>query len=316
MNGSNTQKKKTTMSDYIQANTNGRLHDAAEPSLSPLDRSFLYGDSVYEVFRTYDGVLFSFQEHWERLQRSAGAIGLEIPFDAGVLLTEIRRTASAYFDKVKNKGDLYIRLQISRGSGPIGLDAGLARDPVFVLLARRLQPFPEKKMTKGLRLAVARTLYRNSPKTLNPAWKTGNYLNNLLCLREARMKGADDVLMLTLDGAFAEASLYNVFFVRGKCLVTPPAEAGILEGVTRKIVLREAGRAWNLDISEEAVYPGQLDGFDECFLTATTQDIIPVARVEDVRFKVNKRSQTSRLKKMFAEYVEQHNEREKVMKIF
>ncbi len=304
------------MSDYIQANTNGRLHDATEPSLSPLDRSFLYGDSIYEVFRTYDGVLFAFQEHWDRLRRSAGAIGLEIPFDEGVLLTEIRRTASAYFERAGERGDLYIRLQISRGGGAIGLDTNLAERPVYVLLVRRLGSWPEAKWNKGLRLSVARTLYRNSPQTLNPAWKTGNYLNNVLCLREARLKGADDVLILNLDGAVAEASVCNIFFVRDKQVLTPALDTGILEGVTRRIVLRQAALSWNIDVVETAVYPAQFDEFDECFLTSTTQDIVPVGKIDEVGFKVNKRSMTTRLKKMFGQFVSDHNQRHMEMNIF
>jgi branched-chain amino acid aminotransferase len=303
------------MSDYIQANTNGKLHDATEPSISPLDRSFLYGDSIYEVVRTYDGVLFAFDEHWDRLRRSAGALGLELPFDRGVLLTEIRRTVSAYFEKIGEKVEVNVRLQISRGAGAIGLDTAFADRPLYTLIVRKLSPWPEEKIRKGATLAVSKTLYRNSVQTLNPAWKTGNYLNNLLCLREARLKGADEVLILNLDGAVSEASVCNVFFINGKKLLTPPSIAGILEGITRMIVLREAALAWKLDVSEEPIYPAQFDEFDECFMTSTTKEIAPVASIDDVKFKVGKGTLTSRIRKMFTDYVKQHNEQRVEMRI-
>ncbi len=304
------------MSDYIQANTNGKLHDANEPSVSVLDRSFLYGDSIYEVCRTYDGVLFAYDEHWDRLKRSAGALGLELPFDRGVLLTEIRRTVSAFFDRIGEKGEIYVRLQVSRGAGAIGLDTGLADRPLYALIVQRLKEWPEERIRKGFKLAVSTTLYRNSVQTLNPAWKTGNYLNNLLCLREARLKGADEVLILNLDGAVAEASVCNLFFIKGKRLITPPPSAGILEGITRKIVLREVASAWKLDIAEEPVYPAQFDEFDECFMTSTTKDIGPVSGIDDIAFKVGKKTLTSKIRKMFADYVKQHNEQRIEMRIF
>jgi len=304
------------MSNYIQANTNGKLHDAAEPSVSVLDRSFLYGDSIYEVCRTYDGVLFAFDEHWERLNRSAGALGLELPFDRSVLLTEIRRTVSAFFEKIGEKVEIYVRLQVSRGAGVIGLDTALADRPLYALIVQRLKGWPEEKVRKGARLATSRTLYRNPVQTLNPAWKTGNYLNNLLCLREARLKGADEVLILNLDGAVSEASVCNLFFIKDKRLMTPPSSAGILEGITRRIVLREAALAWNLDVAEEPVYPAQFDEFDECFMTSTTKDIAPVAKIDDVTFKVGKKTLTSKIRKLFADYVKKHNEQRIEMRIF
>src|SRR5690606_38584917 len=140
--------------------------------------------AIYEVWRTYDGVLFAYEEHLERLRRSAAALHMEIPFDSGVLLTEIRRTASAFFEKTGEKKDIYVRLQLTRGAGQIGLDVALADKPSWVILVQYLKERPTEFWKEGLSLSLAKTLYRNHPKTLNPAWKTGNYLNNLLCLRE------------------------------------------------------------------------------------------------------------------------------------
>jgi len=305
-----------TLAAYIQANTDGRLHDAAEPSLSPLNRGFLYGDSVYEVWRTYGGSLFAFDEHWERLQHSAGALQLEVPFEAGVLLTEIRRTVSAFFEETKEKKDVYVRLQLSRGGGPIGLDTALADHPAFVILVKYLAEEPKDLWTKGLSLTIGKSLHRNHPRTLNPAWKTGNYLNNVLCLREARSRGADDGLILNLDGEISEASTSNVFFVGKKEILTPPSSAGILEGVTRRILLEELGADLNHDLREETITPARLPEFSECFLTSTTRGITPVGSIDKIDYKVGAKTVTAQMRKKFETYVRNRTERRPELKIF
>lgn len=284
--------------------------------MSPLNRGFLYGDAIYEVWRTYDGFLFAFEEHWERLRRSAAALQLEIPFDEGVLLTEIRRTVSAFFEATKEKKEVYIRLQLSRGAGPIGLDVSFADKPSFVILVQNLREHPPEFWTKGFNLTLGKSLYRNHPKTLNPAWKTGNYLNNILCLREAKSRGADDVVILNLEGAVTEASLSNIFFVNGQEILTPPADAGILEGVTRNILLKELAKLWEYDLREENVLISQLPDFTECFLSATTQDITPVARIDKIAYKVGPKTVTSQLKKIFQKYVKDRCDRRPGLRIF
>jgi len=304
------------LANYIQANTDGRLHDAAEPSISPLNRGFLYGDAIYEVWRTYDGVLFAFDAHFQRLRRSAAALHMDIPFDAGVLLTEIRRTASAFFEKTGQKKDIYVRLQVSRGAGPIGLDIALADKPAFVILVQYLKEHSQEVWQKGLTLSLAKSLSRNHPKTLNPAWKTGNYLNNLLCLREAKARGADEVAIINLDGAITEAAVSNLFFVNGKEILTPPSSAGILEGITRGILLSELAKNWSYDLREENIVPAQLPEFTECFLTATTQDIVPVGKIDKVSFKVGAKTVTSQVKTIFRKYVKDHCDRREELRIY
>jgi len=304
------------LANYIQANTNGRLHDAAEASISPLNRGFLYGDAIYEVWRTYDGSLFTFQEHWERLQRSATALQMEIPFDEGVLLTEIRRTVSAFFEQVKEKRDIYIRLQLTRGAGAIGLDVALADEPLFIILVQYLNEGPPDLWTEGLQLSLGKSLFRNHPKTLNPAWKTGNYLNNVLCLREAKARGADDVAMLNLDGAVTEASVSNIFFVNDGEILTPPTTVGILEGITRDIILNRLAQDSNWDVREEMIDGKQISEFSECFLTSTTRDIVPVGSIDKVEYAVGPKTVTSELKKIFRNYVADYNTRHPELKIF
>ena len=291
---------------FIQANTNGRLHPASEPSLPPLNRGYLYGDAIYEVWRTYGGVLFAWEEHWRRLRVSAAALHLDLPFEPGRILGEIARTAAAHRQAGGYAGELYVRLQISRGGGPIGLDIALADTPDFVLL---VQPCPElsaEKARDGLRLSLARDLRRNSADTLNPAWKTGNYLNNLLCLREARARGADEVVILNMAGEVTEAAVSNIAFMRDKTLVTPPLRAGILSGITRGLVLSTVAAEAGLAVEEAALTERDFAAMRECFLMSTTKDIVPVASIDGCRFEVGPDTATMRLKAAFGRYASRY----------
>ncbi|HXQ79895.1 MAG TPA: aminotransferase class IV [Opitutaceae bacterium] len=285
---------------YIQANTNGRLHPASDPSISPLNRGFLYGDAIYEVWRTYHGVIFAWEQHWKRLRASAQALHMRMAFAPEQILSEIRRAVFAYRAEVPGSGELYIRLQITRGAGAIGLDVELAESPDFVLLVQPCPETPAEKLLAGLRLSTATSLRRNPVQSLDPAWKTGNYLNNLLCLREARARGADDVVILNLAGEVAEAAVANIAFVRGGRLVTPPLAAGILGGVTRGLLLDGIAASAGIAGSEETVRPEDLRSMDECFLLSTTKDIVPVREIDDIAFRLGPASVVSRLKTAFA----------------
>lgn len=296
---------------YVQANTSGLLHDAAQPSIPPLDRGFLYGDAVYEVWRTYSGVLFAFEEHWERLERSARALHFTTGLERQQLLDEIKRTVSAFRAATGSRGELYVRLQVTRGSGAIGLDVRLAQTPRWVLLVRELAAPALHTGKTGLRLHVATRLRRNPPNALDPAWKTGNYLNNLLCLQEAQAAGADDVVMLDQHGRVTEASTSNVFFVEDRTLVTPPLSVGILAGVTRELILREVGPRAGFAAREEALRPSDFPRFRECFLTSTTRDVSPVEAIDEHHFAAHQAA-TAHLKAAFAahaaEYAASHPE--------
>jgi branched-chain amino acid aminotransferase len=300
------------MTPFIQANTNGRLHPAGEPSLSPLNRGFLYGDAVYEVWRTYGGAVFAWEDHWDRMRGSARALHLDLPLGPEELLSEIRRTASAFRASDPDARELYIRLQVTRGAGPIGLDVALADRPDFVLLVQRCPELAPEKERSGIRLSVATGLRRNPAEALNPAWKTGNYLNNLLCLREARSRGADEVVILNLAGEVTEAAVSNVAFVRSGVVVTPPLSSGILGGITRKRVIDRVAAAAGLEVREETLRPSDFGGMEECFLLSTTKDIVPVAAIDGAGFRVGPGTATARLKRAFAAeaaaYVSAHPE--------
>ncbi len=287
---------------YIQANTNGRLHDASEPAFSPLNRGFLYGDAIYEVWRTYDKALFAVDEHWARLENSATALHMRLPFSRDEWLQQAGRAAAAFRERGGHDGDLYVRLQITRGSGAIGLDIALATDPEWVILVQALKPPALAGGRAGLHLAISSELQRNSPRALNPAWKTGNYLNNLLCLREARSRGADEAIILNEAGAVTETAVCNIWFVDGDAIVTPPLDAGILGGVTRAVILRDVARRAGLKTREAMIRPKQFSGFSECFLTSSTRDIAAVEQIEAHTFEIGGGTKSARLKAAFIEY--------------
>lgn len=288
--------------DFIQANTNGRLHPADEPSISPLNRGYLYGDAIYEVWRTYHGVIFAWDEHWQRLESSARALYMALPLDSDRMRGEIRRSVAAWRKHTGNKGEVYIRLQISRGTGAIGLDVALVDRPEFVLLVQRCPVVPAEKARAGLHLSVATGLRRNPAESLNPAWKTGNYLNNLLGLREARARGADEVVMLNQAGEVTEAAVSNIGFVRAGVVVTPPLSAGILVGITRGLLLAAVAPMAGVAVREEPVRPVDLPTMEECFLLSSTKDLSPVATIDAARFRVGDDTVTAQLKAAFADY--------------
>jgi branched-chain amino acid aminotransferase len=302
--------------DFIQANTDGKLHDATKPSISPLNRGYLYGDAIYEVWRTYEGVIFAWDEHWARLDRSAKALDIALPVTQEAMFNEICRTAAAFCKKVKEKPELYIRLQISRGGGSIGLNPRLADKPGFTLLIQRLKPPTPEQFQSGIKLSVATALHRNHVKTLNPAWKTGNYLNNILCLREALSRGADDVVMTNLSGEITEASVSNIFFVLEDTLMTPPLSAGILEGVTRAALLGPVARAAGMRVRQEAIKTDELKMFSECFLSGTTREVLPVQSIDNVRYSVGPKTVSTLLRAAFADYTRQYVGQHPELRVF
>jgi branched-chain amino acid aminotransferase len=255
------------------------------------------------VWRTYHGVIFAWEEHWRRLERSAAALSMALPLPPAQMVDEIKRTVAAFYRQIDRRDrEVYVRLQITRSGGPIGLDIALADRPEFVLLVQRNPGWSEAKARDGLHLSLATEIRRNPADSLNPAWKTGNYLNNIMGLREARARGADEVVMTNHAGEITEAAVSNIGFIQGGEVVTPPLSAGILGGITRGLVLAEIARRAGLRARETAVRPADFGRFEECFLLSTTKDISPVARIDGTAFRVASDSVTARLKAAFADY--------------
>ena len=225
---------------------------------------------------------------------------MQVEFSPAFVLSEIRRTVAAYRSRMPGSGELYIRLQITRGGGAIGLDIALADKADFLILVQPCPEIPAGRVGSGLRLSVATSLRRNPVQSLDPAWKTGNYLNNLLCLREARARGFDDVIILNLSGEVTEASVSNIAFARGGRLVTPPMSSGILGGITRRLLLGGIAASAGVAVSEETVSPSDFPSMDECFLLSTTKDIVPVGEIDGAALKLGAGSVGARLKEAFA----------------
>jgi branched-chain amino acid aminotransferase len=253
-------------------NINGRITGRAGARISVFDRGFLYGDSVYEVLRTYGGAPFALREHLARLRRSGRILGMRIPQDGAWMARELVRTLRA----ARNR-ESYVRVIVTRGAGPVGLDPALAEDPLTIFIAQELHPPPAELYERGARVELVH-VSRAAEGSLDPAAKSGNYLQSVLALREARARGAYEAIMLNRRGRLCEGSTSNLFVVQGRRLVTPPLSAGILEGITRRHVMRIARRA-GLSVEERDLAPADLRFIDEAFITSSIREIMPVTRV-------------------------------------
>jgi branched-chain amino acid aminotransferase len=262
-------------------NIDGRLVRPAEARVSVFDRGFLYGDSVYEVVRTYGLRPFEPGPHLRRLAGSARRTGIELPWDAARLEAELGRTleASRGGDAPEpgaapwNAGERLARVVVTRGAGELGLDPSLASGPTVVWMVLPLHGPPLAAYEEGV--AVWPTPDRRSG---DPAAKTGEHLFQVLAVGEARARGAHEALLVDRAGNVTEGASSNVFAVRDGALVTPPLAARILEGVTRALVLalaREAG----IEVRERPLSLAALERADEAFLTSTVREVLPVVRV-------------------------------------
>lgn len=252
---------------------NGKISNSAEACISVLDRGFLYGDSVYEVTLTYEKHPFLLDEHLDRLYRSARAIHMEFSFSRDDLIKEITKVIDAL------EGDrLYIRFVVTRGEGEINLDPAAASTNNLVIIGKPLPEYPRDWYDKGVSLIISDIL-RNSKRSMDPSIKSGNYLNNVLAMAEAKKKGAFDAMMLNYKGNITEGTTSNIWIVEDGKFITPPLEAGLLGGITRKTLLLLAGRS-GLDVCEEDITPERLKSASECFLTSSTKEIVPITEVD------------------------------------
>jgi branched-chain amino acid aminotransferase len=270
-------------------NLDGVLLSPELAKVSVFDRGFLYGDSVYEVIRTYGGRPFEEEAHLARLRHSADRIGLSPKWDAARTAHEIARAleaSRAAADSADardpdaapwNVGERYVRVVMTRGAGEIGLDPALAQGPVALVLVLPLSGPPASAYREGVAAAIV-GVRRAASDAIDPSAKTGAHLPNVLAVREARAAGAHEAFLLDAGGFVTEGSSSNVFSVRGGVVRTPPLGAGILEGVTRGVVLRLA-RDLGLQADEVPLRPEDLEGADEVFITSTVRELLPVTRL-------------------------------------
>ncbi|WP_053958494.1 branched-chain-amino-acid transaminase [Sulfobacillus thermosulfidooxidans] len=247
---------------------NGAMVPAAEARVSVFDHGFLYGDGIFEGIRAYEGRVFKLEEHLDRLFDSAKSILLDIPYTREEL-------AEAVCQTVRENGltDAYIRLVVSRGPGDLGLDPTKCSQPSVIIIADRIKLYPEELYQRGLELAAVSTR-RPATDVLNPSIKSLNYLNNILAKIEANLRGLPEVVLLNHQGYVVEGTGDNIFIVRQGVLITPPTYAGILNGITRQVVIALA-REMGITCREENITLHDLYTADECFLTGTAAEVIP-----------------------------------------
>jgi branched-chain amino acid aminotransferase len=256
---------------------NKKIVPESEALVSVYDHGFLYGDGIYETMRAYNGVVFMLEKHLERLRRSASLTKLSIP-ETGFITDAVCRIIEA-----NQLSDAYVRVTVSRGKGPIGLDPDLCKEPTFVVIAEHFREYPGHLYSNGVKLVIAKTR-KNLVSAINPRIKSLNFLNNIFAKMEAKERGAYEAIMLNADGVVAEGTVCNIFFVKDNVLCTPSSEVGVLDGITRELVIGLAKKS-GLSVSEGRFYPDDLYSASEVFFTNTTSEIMPVSQVELVTYK-------------------------------
>ena len=251
----------------------GKLYDKADAKISVYDHGLLYGDGVFEGIRAYSGRVFRLRQHVDRLYESAQSIHLKIPVAREELARAIVDTMA-----VNKLSDAYIRVIVTRGAGSLGLDPRKTTDPQIIIITDAISLYPAELYDHGLKLVTAGTM-RNHPSALNPRIKSLNYLNNIMAKVEATNAGCLEALMLNHKGEVAECTGDNIFVVRKGALHTPPIDAGILEGITRDAVI-ELARAAGIAIHERTMDRHDVYTADECFLTGTAAEVIPVVECD------------------------------------
>ena len=257
----------------LWVSVNGQLVAAEAPAVTALDRGLLYGDGLFETIRAYEGIPFLLDAHLERLAASAAALRIADRLDTAAVAGNVGALLAAnHLD-----GDAYIRITLTRGihTGSLALEPAAA--PTLTIVAKPLHPPSPDRYERGIAAVVA-SVRRNAESPL-PGHKTLNYLGSLLARTEATDAGADDAILLNTHGEVAEAASSNLFVVRGGRVATPPLDAGILPGITRREVLRLAAEA-GIRADERRVSPEELRGADEVFLTNAVVELLPVCSID------------------------------------
>ncbi len=251
----------------------GKLFDKADAKISVYDHGLLYGDGIFEGIRSYAGRVFRLKEHVDRLYESAQAIHLAIPMSREDMARAVIDTLA-----VNNLTDAYIRLIVTRGAGSLGLDPRKTTDPQIIIITDSISLYPPELYEHGLKIITAGTM-RNHPAALSPRVKSLNYLNSILAKIEATNAGCLEALMLNHKGEVAECTGDNIFLVKRGELHTPSIDAGILEGITRDAVI-EIARGTGITVVERAMDRHDVYTADECFLTGTAAEVIPVVECD------------------------------------
>jgi branched-chain amino acid aminotransferase len=251
----------------------GKFVDKEDAKISVYDHGLLYGDGVFEGIRSYAGQVFRMKEHVDRLYESARAIHLVIPMTREEMAKAIEETLA-----VNNFTDAYIRLVVTRGAGSLGLDPRRTTDPQVIIITDSISLYPEEYYENGLAIITAGTI-RNHPAALSPRIKSLNYLNNILAKIEGTNAGCLEALMLNHSGYVAECTGDNIFIVKHGVIHTPSIDAGILDGITRQAVI-DLATSLGIAVIERTMERHDILTADECFLTGTAAEVIPVTKLD------------------------------------
>lgn len=251
----------------------GRFYDEKSAKISVFDHGLLYGDGIFEGIRAYHGRVFKLREHVDRLYYSAKAILLSIPMSPAEMVAAVVETC-----KRNRIRDGYIRLVVTRGVGTLGLNPNKCKKPSVIIIAGKIQLYPAEYYERGLEIITVPTV-RNLHSALNPAIKSLNYLNNILAKIEANQGGCEEAIMLNSEGYVSECTGDNLFIVKANQLLTPPLSAGALYGITRGVVM-DLARESGMNVAEPNLTRYDVFNADECFLTGTGAEVIPVVKVD------------------------------------
>ena len=251
----------------------GKFYSKENAKVSVFDHGLLYGDGIFEGIRFYNGRVFRLEEHLDRLWDSARSICLEIPMTK-------REMTEALLETIRQNDlrDGYIRQIVTRGVGNLGLNPTQCERPSVIIIATTIALYSESLYQKGLTVVTVPTR-RTNPSALNPAVKSLNYLNNVMARIEANLAGADEALMLNDHGNVAECTADNVFVIKHGHIFTPPITAGALRGITRSVVFEIAAEL-GMKITETDITRHDVFIADECFLTGTAAEVIPVIKAD------------------------------------
>jgi len=251
----------------------GKYYDERSAKISVFDHGLLYGDGIFEGIRAYNGRVFKLREHVDRLFCSAKAILLSVPMSHAAIMRAVVEACRA--NKIRNG---YVRLVVTRGVGTLGLNPNRCKRPSVIIIADKIQLYPKSFYTRGMEIITVPTT-RNVHNAVNPAIKSLNYLNNILAKIEASNAGCEEAIMLNAEGFVAECTGDNVFIVKDAQIFTPPLSAGALYGITRRTVMDLAAESGH-KVSEPNLTRYDLFNADECFLTGTGAEIVPVTKID------------------------------------
>ncbi len=282
-------------------NINGSIVAKKDAKISVFDRGFLYGDSIYEVAYSRDSTLYFFNDHLERLFVSAALLKMNITYSKDQLIDQCLKTL-----KEANIPEAYIRIILTRGESELSLDPTESKSNNLIIIVKPKPVHPPLYYQQGIKLKVVSVL-RNDSRSTNPEAKSGNYLNNVMAISEAKSFGFNDAIMLNGENKITEGSSFNFWLVKNDVIYTPGAEAGLLKGITREKLI-EICKVNKLELKIKALTLKDIEQADEAFITSSTREVMPVGQIDNKKFEVDKFKVTKNLQGLFKDYLKQSSQ--------